>query len=208
MIKNYKVDQYGVIHQQSRQPFVYDKNYIDTSYGNLVQLTDEMAYLRLGYIIGAIGRVPQSILDVGYGTGDFLKVCTRIVNQSAGHDLFRDLLPAGCEFVEDITAQHYDVITFFDSLEHYPDIDFVQKLNCNYAVVSLPWCHNTSDAWFDTWKHRKPDEHLHHFNLDSLTQFMKSQGFTMISYSNVEDIIRTTKDGLPNILTAVFEKND
>jgi len=206
MIKNYEVDQYGVIHQQIRQPFVYDKNYIDISYGNLVQLTDEMAYLRLGYIIGAIGRVPLSILDVGYGTGDFLKVCTRIVKQSAGHDLFRDLLPAGCDFVEDITARHYDVITFFDSLEHYPDIDFVKKLNCNYVIISLPWCHNIGDAWFDAWKHRKPDEHLHHFDLSSLTNFMRSQGFRLVGHSNVEDTIRKSASTLPNILTAVFEQ--
>jgi len=206
MIKNYNIDQHGVIHQQDRQPFTYDKNYIDTGYGKLVQLTDEMAYLRLGYIIGVIGRVPLSVLDVGYGTGDFLKVCNRIVDRCAGHDLFRDLLPAGCDFVQDITAQHYDVVTFFDSLEHYPDIDFVQKLNCNYVVVSLPWCHNTSDEWFSTWKHRKPDEHLHHFDLSSLTNFMRSQGFRLVGNSNVEDTIRKSASTLPNILTAVFEQ--
>lgn len=206
MIKNYNIDQHGVIHQQDRQPFTYDKNYIDAGYGKLVQLTDEMAYLRLGYIIGVIGRVPQSVLDVGYGTGDFLKVCNRIVDRCAGHDLFRDLLPAGCDFVEDITAQHYDVITFFDSLEHYPDIDFVQKLNCNYVAVSLPWYHNISDEWFSTWKHRKPDEHLHHFDLSSLTNFMRSQGFRLVGHSNVEDTIRKSVSTLPNILTAVFEQ--
>jgi len=206
MIKNYNIDQYGVIHQQERQPFTYDKNYIDTGYGKLVQLTDEMAYLRLGYIIGAIGRVPGSILDVGYGTGDFLKVCNRIVDRCAGHDLFRDLLPAGCDFIEDITQQHYDVVTFFDSLEHYPDIDFVHQLDCNYIVVSLPWCHNTSDEWFSTWKHRKPDEHLHHFDHASLEKFMLAQGFSMVAHSNVEDTIRKSTSDLPNILTAVFKK--
>jgi len=133
-------------------------------------------------------------------------VCNRIVDRCAGHDLFRDLLPAGCDFVQDITAQHYDVVTFFDSLEHYPDIDFVQKLNCNYVVVSLPWCHNTSDEWFSTWKHRKPDEHLHHFDLSSLTNFMRSQGFRLVGNSNVEDTIRKSASTLPNILTAVFEQ--
>ncbi len=206
MIKNYNIDQHGVIHQQDRQPFTYNKNYIDTSYGNLVQLTDEMAYLRLGYIIGAIRRVPLSILDVGYGTGDFLKVCNRIVDRCAGHDLFQDLLPAGCDFVEDITAQHYDVITFFDSLEHYPDIDFVHRLKCNYLVVSLPWCHNISDEWFDAWKHRKPNEHLHHFDQGSLEKFMLSQGFCMLNHSKVEDTIRKSTSNLPNILTAVFKQ--
>jgi len=206
MMKNYKQDQYGILHQIDRRPFVYDRQYIDVSYGKLKLLTDEMAHLRLGYVIGAIGRVPKSVLDVGYGTGDFLMACTRIVKKCSGHDLFRDLLPAGCEFVDDITEQHYDVITFFDSLEHYPDIEFVKNLKCNYAVVSLPWCHNFSDKWFDTWKHRKPDEHLHHFNENSLIAFMQANRFELVSYSNVEDTIRTSVHDYPNILTAVFKK--
>lgn len=207
MIPNYKQDQYGVLHQIERQPFVYNAQYIDAGYGKLQLLTDEMAHLRLGYVIGAIGRVPESVLDVGYGTGDFLKACTRIVKQCSGHDLFTDLLPAGCDFVTDITEQHHDVITFFDSLEHYPDIEFVKDLKCNYAVISLPWCHNFSDKWFAAWKHRKPDEHLHHFNADSLAAFMLANGFSLVSHSNVEDIIRSSPCLHPNILTAVFKKN-
>lgn len=206
MIQNYKQDQYGVLHQIERQPFTYDRKYIDNGYGKLQLLTDEMAHLRLGYVIGAIGRVPESILDVGYGTGDFLKACTRIVKKCSGHDLFTDLLPIGCDFVNDIIEKHYDVVTFFDSLEHYPEIDFVKNLKCNYVVISLPWCHNFSDEWFETWKHRKPDEHLHHFNAASLEAFMLANGFNLVSHSNVEDTIRKSPHSYPNILTAVFKK--
>jgi hypothetical protein len=72
--------------------------------------------------------------------------------------------------------------------------------------VSLPWYHNISDEWFSTWKHRKPDEHLHHFDLSSLTNFMRSQGFRLVGHSNVEDTIRKSVSTLPNILTAVFEQ--
>lgn len=204
MIKNYNVDQYGVIHQIESNPFVYDSQYINVGYGNLKTLTDEMAHLRWGYICGVIGRTPTSILDVGYGTGDFLKVAKRCTDQCYGNDLFTDLLPEGCKFVSDITESHYDVITFFDSLEHHPDIDFVQNLKCNYAVVSLPWCHNYSDEWFENWKHRKPDEHLHHFSHISLEKFMNSKGFKMVSYGNIEDTIRKDPNNKPNILTAVF----
>jgi len=206
MIKNYSIDQYGIIHQDDCQPFIYNKNYIDTSYGKLSQLTANMAYLRLGYIIGTIGKIPESILDVGYGAGDFLKVSMRVINQCSGHDLFTDLLPKGCNFVKDITEHHYDIITFFDSLEHYPNIDFVKNLKCNYIAVSLPLCHNFSDEWFENWKHRKPNEHLHHFNLDSLTKFMINNGFSIIGHSNVEDTIRKSSLPYPNILTAIFKK--
>ena len=204
--KNYRKDQFGAIHQIDRKPFVYNKQYIDVGYGQLKTLTNEMSYLRLGYIIGAIGRVPESILDVGYGTGDFLRVCTNIVKKCSGHDLFEDLLPPTCEFVTNILDQRHDVITFFDSLEHYPEIDFIKELKCNYLAISLPWCHNFDDEWFENWKHRKPDEHLHHFNKESLAAFMLDHDFEMITYSNVEDVIRKSVYEYPNILTAVFRK--
>jgi len=206
MLENYNIDQYGVIHQVSCKPFVYNREYVDVRYSNLKVLTDEMAHLRLGYVIGAMGRVPESVLDVGYGTGEFLKACTKIVNKCSGHDLFNDLIPQGCNFIDDITSQHYDVITFFDSLEHYPNIDFVSNLHCNYVVISLPWCHNFNDEWFENWKHRRIDEHLHHFNLDSLEKFMVSKGFSIVSHSNMEDTIRKSSFSYPNILTAVFKK--
>ena len=206
MIENYNIDQYGIIHQVSSKPFIYNREYVDIRYSNLKLLTDEMAHLRLGYVIGGMGRIPKSVLDVGYGTGEFLKACTRIVNKCSGHDLFTDLLPRDCNFVNDITAQHYDVITFFDSLEHYPNIDFVNQLQCNYVVISVPWCHNFDDNWFKNWKHRRPDEHLHHFNLDSLEKFMISNKFFMISHSNMEDAIRKSPFSYPNILTAIFKK--
>jgi len=204
MIKNYNIDHLGIIHQEAREPFVYDQNYVNTGYGNL--RNDQMAHLRLGYIIGAIGRIPTSILDVGYGTGDFLMLCKRSINQCHGNDLFTDLLPNGCKFVDDITAEHYDVITFFDSLEHYPDVNFVKNLKCEYVVVSVPWCHNFNDEWFENWKHRKPGEHLHHFNEVSLRNFMQEQGFELITFSNVEDIIRKSNTEHANILTAIFQK--
>jgi hypothetical protein len=40
------------------------------------------------------------------------------------------------------------------------DIEFVKDLKCHYVCISLPWCHYFSDEWFETWKHRKPNEHL------------------------------------------------
>ena len=47
-----------------------------------------------------------------------------------------------------------------------------------------------NDEWFESWKHRKPDEHLWHFNRDSLNKFMERMGYVMISSTNIEDTIR------------------
>lgn len=206
MISNYQIDKHGIIHQIQKKTFVYDRNYVDKAYGSITTLTDEISYLRLGYLIGAIGKIPSSILDVGYGRGDFLRSSKKIISKCYGYDLFNDFIPNNCVFVDSIFDQKYDVITFFDSLEHHENINFIHNIQCNYIVISVPWCHNINDIWFQEWKHRKPNEHLHHFNEVSLTSFMNENNYELITFSNVEDSIRKPIDHLPNILTAVYKK--
>ena len=43
-------------------------------------------------------------------------------------------------------------------------LEFVKKLKCKYILISVPCCHYYSDDWFKNWKHRRPDEHIFHFN--------------------------------------------
>jgi len=56
------------------------------------------------------------------------------------------------------------------------------------------------------WKHRRPDEHLWHFNEKSIENFFNEMGYDMVDYSNIEDLIRTTEHEYPNILTCIFKK--
>ena len=56
------------------------------------------------------------------------------------------------------------------------------------------------------WKHRRPDEHLWHFNEKSIEKFFNEMGYDIVDYSNVEDMIRITKEEYPNILTCIFKK--
>lgn len=208
MLNNYSIDKYGVVHQIERSEFCYNPQYVASRYNSLgtTNLTYIMSHLRLGYIYGAIGSV-SSLLDVGFGNGAFLSVASSTIKKLGGADVFDNpFLPIGCLKVNDITNDHWDVITFFDSLEHYPTLDFVKNLNCNYIVVSLPWCHYPNDDdWFLNWKHRRPDEHLHHFNDKSLTNFFESCGFQLVTLSNIEDTIRKSQQLEPNILTAIFK---
>ena len=165
-----------------------------------------MSHLRLAYIIGVINKYPKTILDVGYGNGDFLNLCSNNIPNCYGYDISNYPIPENCNFIEDIFSREFDVITFFDSLEHFQTINFVSKLKCNYIVISVPWCHNFSDEWFHNWKHRRKDEHLYHFNDESLLKFMNYCDFQCVSLTNVEDIIRKPIDDNKNILTGVFKK--
>ncbi len=206
MLLNYEKLSNGVIRQINSESFVYDINYINKSYKeDCNQL--RMASLRWGHLIGSLGFIPKKVLDVGYGSGTFIKQGIKHGVQMFGYDISNYPLPEGATFKSNMFDEKYDVITFYDSLEHFKEINFVKNLKSQYIIVSLPWCHYLSDEWFENWKHRKPNEHLWHFNDKSLTAFMYSNGFRLVSTTNIEDAIRTPYDlTLQNILTAVYVK--
>jgi len=207
MIENYKITQDGVIEQIHKGLFSYDREYSDSRY-SVFSDRGNILNLRLGYIIGSTGRIPTSLLDVGYGNGDFLETCRNLIPKLYGNDIEPAYpLQEGITFAQNITDVEVDVITFFDSLEHFHDIEWVKDLKCNYAVINLPWCtRGEDDAWFCAWKHRKPNEHIYHFNEHSLQTFMSRQGYKLINYCNIEDKVRVDVNLSPNILTACFKK--
>lgn len=205
MINNYLKLSNGVIKQIDVIPKTYNTEYIVKSYDSYGELGKRMSYLRYGFIIGALGFIPKSILDVGYGNGDFLSVCSETIDKCYGHDISGYEIPKNCTLTENINIE-VDVITFFDSLEHFEDINFVKNLNCKYIVISVPWCHYFSDEWFKNWKHLRPNEHIFHFSKKSLISFMSENGYENINLTNVEDIIRNNNKKEENILTAIFKK--
>ena len=209
MLNNYKKLENGVIKQKEivDSILLYDYEYIETRYNSYGKKGLQMAYLRLGILLGVIGKTPNSILDVGYGNGDFLKVCNYTIPNCFGYDISNYSLPDGIEYASDITSDHYDVICFFDSLEHFKSISFIENIKCDYVYISLPWCHYKSNEWFSNWKHRRVDEHLWHFNDISLDNFFSEFGYSRVYISSAEDIIRKPVDNLPNILTSIFKKD-
>ncbi len=108
--------------------------------------------------------------------------------------------------MDDIFEGRYHCVTFFDSLEHMHDIDFVSRLQTSFIMISLPWCHYLSDEWFERWKHRRPNEHIFHFGHVALCDFMWRHGYRTVFIGNPEDRIRAAVDHLPNILTGLFIK--
>lgn len=204
-MERYAKNSDGIIQQLDYQVKSYDQEYVDVRYNTYGELNNYISHLRLGFIVGSIGKVPGSILDVGYGNGSFLKTCSNIISKCFGHDV-SNVKVDQVEIVDNIFDRHYEVITFFDSLEHFEDIYILDKLNCDYICISVPWCHNFNEEWFMNWKHRRPNEHLWHFDDISLKTFVEKQGFVQLNSTNVEDVIRKNNRTYPNILTSVFKK--
>ena len=174
MEKGYSINKNGVVHQDSPTPIKYDKNYISSRYVTY-PLSQTLSYLRLGFILGS-GSIPHSICDVGYGNGDFLSACANIISVRAGIEVNGWDLPSGC--IPGNYQDYYDIFTFYDSLEHFTDIDFLADLDCKYLVITVPSCnYPEDDAWFRNWKHRRFNEHICHFNAESLENQMFDYGY-------------------------------
>jgi hypothetical protein len=206
-IDNYIKLENGIIKQKNVDKIEYNYDY-SNKYNNYGEKANYLSYLRLGVLLGSINKIPNSILDVGYGNGAFLNAAKNIITNCSGSDISGFPLPDDISIENSIFEKHFDVICFFDSLEHFDDINIIDKLKCDYVFISVPWCHYLSDELFMNWYHRRPNEHLWHFNDESLVNFFKENGFECIYKSNFEDTIRKNSacNGYPNILSAVFKK--
>jgi hypothetical protein len=194
----------GVIRQISPSPFNYTYEYV-AKYNH--QPVRQLSLLRIDWIKNALGRVPGSVLDFGSGTGMFLKVYHELTKaQVYAYDVVSYPLPSPIKRVADPTDKKYSLITFYDSLEHLQELDILGRIKCDFLCISVPWCHNLSDEWLRSWKHLKPNEHIWHFDRESLAATCQGFEFELISAGNPEDKIRKPADGLPNILTAIFRK--
>ncbi len=206
MLDNYDRNDEGLIYQINPTPITYDHEYVASRYDTYGELNGMMSHLRLGYIVGALGRRPESICDVGYGNGAFLKACRNAIPDRYGFDVTDYPVPQGVRFTKNWLDLEVDVLTFFDVLEHFEDPYVLRQCRAENVVISLPWCHYESDEWFDRWKHRRPNEHLWHFDLHGMTNFARVCGFKLADFSDVEDIIRRPETDRPNILTVLLKR--
>ena len=204
---NYDILKSGVIKQRMVNKITYNSAY-NEKYNNYGEKGNYLSYLRLGVLIGALGRRPGSIVDVGFGNGDFLRACIKSIDKVYGCDISDFPVPEGSTKIVLKDISDVDVVCFFDSLEHFDSIDFVKDLSTKYVFISVPWCHNLSDEWFLNWYHRRENEHLYHFNEKSLKTFFTDCGYECIFTQNFEDIIRVNASvaPLPNILSCLFKK--
>jgi SAM-dependent methyltransferase len=206
---NYKIDKYGVITQKNPSAFDYDQNYLN-SYRKIKEKCILLSNIRLEYLKQRTEEV-FSLLDFGSGTGEFLEEANKQIENVYSYDLIqKDFDFATTLTIDEVNSKRFDVVCFFDSLEHTTSPrDVIKTIDTKYIFISVPWCYyeTKGEKWFMDWKHRKPDEHLHHFNEKSLSEFMKSCGYETIDVSNIEDVIRIRYDKeLPNILSGIFKK--
>lgn len=144
-----------------------------------------------------------SLLDVGIGDGAFL----RAVAPFAWLSPFGcDINPAGIAYLIENgqlasfeEPASFDVVTFWDSLEHIRDPRPALAAARHVALVSIPIF--TDAAHAVTSRHFRPDEHFWYFTRHGFIQFADQEGFDCI------DVLATeTALGRDSIETFVLRR--
>jgi len=181
----------------------YNYEYVHDRYESY-PTTDAMSHLRLGFV-RAFHPKPGRLLDVGYGNGSFLKVAERAGYETFGNDVHGCGEKFGIREVN-LNGAVWDVVTFFDSLEHFSSLELPRHV-CSQAstvIVSVPAIPE-DEKDIPGWKHYRPGEHLHYFTRQSLDAFMHPK--VRKGCLNLEDTIRGDRGGQWNVMTAAFVKD-
>lgn len=144
-----------------------------------------------------------SILDIGIGSGAFLKA---LDCKKAGYDVN----PFGQKWLKDNNLWHnpyeknnseFNGFCFWDVLEHIENPSETLRLlpNDSYIFVSLPIFQSIEKIHLS--KHYKPDEHLQYFTTAGFIKFMCLSGYSVVEIRSDE-----TQIGRDNILTFVARK--
>lgn len=153
----------------------------------------------------------SNILDVGYGNGAFLKHALSAGMNIFGIDVHTE--DFGIPNVTFDTNFSFDLICFFDSLEHFTAFESIIKLRSRHVIVSIP---NTPDFILtgpEAWRHFKPGEHLHYFSRRSLDLLLDGWGFPQkVADGFPEDELRgkliVNRRQLDNIYTAIYTRRE
>ncbi|TXD49983.1 class I SAM-dependent methyltransferase [Polaribacter sp. IC073] len=171
-IENYYKSENYISHTDSKKTF-FDKIYQTVKNHTLKQKLS---------LLNSFETEAKTILDVGAGTGDFLKVCKNNNWQVLGIEPSLDARNIAekkgihlNEKLSDITSQQFDVITLWHVLEHVENLkDTIKTLKSllkagGRIVVAVP-NYKSCDANFykEDWAAYDVPRHLWHFSQTSI----------------------------------------
>lgn len=186
--KSYSYDQFGTLHQVEHDHFNYTVKYRQQQSTNI-----EMSYLRLGWVSAHLGynyMKKANAVDIGCGSGMFVKCCQGKFMRMVGYDVVGDSISR-----EELYETEWDVVVLSDVLEHFEDINDLFKMKWTYAMISYPETPRVKT--FDElkkWRHFKPNEHLHYFTWESMERWLDHNNRGVRAYSMFEDFLRKRWD--------------
>lgn len=180
---------HGVAYQadMGAAPVAYDDKYHDhyqALEGSSVAVALNAARVAMVVRHAAEGA---TVLDIGAGCGTFVRAALSWGFDAKGFDI----IPKTVEHLNGIGAfadnpEGFDVVTFWDSLEHIEEPESVLKRINNGAVVlvAVPVFEDLTRVRES--KHYKPGEHLYYFTARGFIEWMAGHGFRLLETSTHE----------------------
>jgi len=123
---------------------------------------------------------------------DFVKECNAhyVLDYGSGIGFFKAFAPADVEVdtydigpyvMTGIRRDEYDLICLWDVIEHIPCID--RQLGYHFGrtkFVALSFPMLPKGKELKTWKHFKPEEHLHYFTDETIDALFDTYGFERV----------------------------
>ena len=148
---------------------MYDIDYYEKMLREYSETAKEIARLRWEWIKET---APLTVLDYGAGVGWFR------AHRPKGISV--DSYDIGPYPQTGIKFKIYDVVCFWDVLEHINNFEDIEPLLAlaRYVACTVPVKPENVD--FADWKHFKPGEHLHYFTTETLSELFKKYGFQLV----------------------------
>ncbi|MBW7956374.1 MAG: class I SAM-dependent methyltransferase [Deltaproteobacteria bacterium] len=137
----------------------------------------------------------RRLLDVGCANGQFIEYANRLGMDGSGIDISVEMVEAARKsglrcVVKDLFDMEgeYDMLTFWDVIEHVPDPRRMLEKTCSLltvngeVVIQTPCTGMISELFGDRWLYYLPVQHLHLFSQESLFRLLSETGFAVVSW--------------------------
>jgi len=161
----------------------------DSLFDKVYQSVKSITLKRKLKLINSFNTKTKTILDVGAGTGDFLKVCKNnsweVLGTEPNLDARKIAEQKGVLLQEDLsklTAQKFDVITLWHVLEHVENLqEYIKSLKgllkSNGRIILAVPNFKSFDANYykDIWAAFDVPRHLWHFSQTSIAKLFETE---------------------------------
>lgn len=148
---------------------------------------------RRGFVEKVLQRKDNlRLLDYGCGSGAFLQSLNGQFVVKNGFDIN----PYEKFTRTEVLFNDYDVVTMWDVLEHLESPkSFLSALRSKYVFITVPCVGDLNALGLDIenitkWRHYRPNEHLHYFDIGSMESLLEASGYELYGFNYNESEVR------------------
>lgn len=138
------------------------------------------------------------LLDIGCGAGAFIQAAPEGF-EVFGQDVNRYCVvycnSIGLKATELMLHEKFDVVTMFDSLEHFSSLDVLKYVHDvmskrGHLILGIPNFRAELLTNIDEWRHYRPDEHVFGISETAIHKICDRFGFELVEANDDESVVR------------------